>query len=105
MEQLAAAQAQLWDLDLAAHKQRELRENPVRHGRGMIQRADKYLAQQHGQEPPWASGPVSAPPMLPDRTAMPDNYLSAQEPSEFEYDSEETDPREIEDGPEEDDAS
>ena len=33
---------------------------------------------------------------------MPDDYHSAQEPSEFEYDSEETDP---EDDPKEDDAS
>ena len=31
--------------------------------------------------------------------------ISAQEPSEFEYDSEETDPGEPEDDPEEDDAS
>ena len=36
---------------------------------------------------------------------MPDDYLSAREPSEFEYDSEETDPGEPEDDPEEDDAS
>ena len=36
---------------------------------------------------------------------MPDDYLSAWEPSEFEYDSEETDPGEPEDDPEEDDAS
>ena len=36
---------------------------------------------------------------------MLDDYLSAQEPSEFEYDSEETDPGEPEDDPEEDDAS
>ena len=105
VERLAATQARLRDLDLAAHKQRELRENPVGHGRGMIRRADKYFAQQHGKEPLRASGPVSAPPMLPDRTATPDDYLSAREPSEFEYDSEETDPGEVEDGPEEDDAS
>ena len=60
VERLAAAQARLWDLDLAAHKQRELRENPVGCGRGMIRRADKYLAQQHGKEPPWAPGPRSS---------------------------------------------
>ena len=36
VEQLAAAQARLRDLDLAAHKKRELRENPVGHGRGMV---------------------------------------------------------------------
>ena len=92
-------------MDLAACKQKELRENPVGRGRGMIRRADKYLAQQHGKELPWASGLVPPPPVLPDRTAMPDDYLSAQEPSEFEYDSEETDPGEPEDDPEEDDAS
>ena len=50
-------------------------------------------------------GPVPAPPVFPERTAMPDDYLSAREPSEFEYDSEETDPGEPEDDPEEDDAS
>ena len=105
VQQLAAAQARLRDLDLAAHKQRELRENPVGHGRKMIRRADKFLAQQHGKELPRALGPVSAPPVFPDRTAMPDDYLSAWEPSKFEYDSEETDPGEPEDDPEEDDAS
>ena len=77
VERLAATQARLRDLDLAAHKQRKLRENPVGHGRGMIRRVDKYLAQQHRKEPPRASDPVSAPPILPDRTAMPDDYLSA----------------------------
>ena len=80
VERLAAAQARLQDLDLSARKQKELRENLVGHGRGMTHRADK-------------------------RTAMPDDYLSAREPSEFEYDSEETDPGEPEDDPEEDDAS
>ena len=35
--------------------------------------------------------------MFPDRTATPDDYHSAWEPSEFEYDSEETDPEEPED--------
>ena len=43
--------------------------------------------------------------MFPDRTATPDDFLSARKPSEFEYDSEETDPGEPEDDPEEDDAS
>ena len=105
VERLAATQARLRDLDLAACKQRELRENPVGCGRGMIRRVDKYLAQQHRKEPPQAPGLVPAPPMFPDRTAMPDDYLSAQEPLEFEYDSEETDPGEPEDDLEEDDAS
>ena len=90
---------------MAARKQKELRENPVGRGRGMVRRADKYLAQQHGKEPPRAVGPVPAPPVFPERTTTPDDYLSAREPSEFEYDSEETDPGEHEDDPEQDDAS
>ena len=36
VERLAAAQAWLRDLNLTAHKQKELRENPVGHGREMI---------------------------------------------------------------------
>ena len=48
---------------------------------------------------------MPALPMGPERTATPDDYLSAREPSEFEYDSKETDPGEPEDDPEEDDAS
>ena len=105
VEWLAATEARLWDLDLTARKQKELKENPVGHGGGMIQRVDKYLAQQHWKEPPQALGPVPSPPMFPDRTATLDDYLSAREPSEFEYDSEETDPRECEDDLEEDDTS
>ena len=105
VERLAAAQARLQDLDMAAQKRRELKENSVGWGRGMIHRVDKYLAQQHGKEPPRAPGPGPALPVFPDRTAMPDDYHSAREPSEFEYDSEETDPEEPEDDPKEDDAS
>ena len=47
---------------------------------------------------------MPALPMFPDRTAMPDDYHSVREPSEFEYDSEETNPEEPEDDPEEDEA-
>ena len=65
----------------------------------MIHRVDKYLAQQHRREPPRAPGPGPALPVFPDRTAMPDDYHSAREPSEFEYDSKETDPEEPEDDP------
>ena len=36
VERLAATQARLRDLDLAAHKRKELRENPVGRGRGMV---------------------------------------------------------------------
>ena len=105
VECLAATQAQLQDLDLAARKWRELKENSVGWGRGMICRVDKYLAQQHGKEPPRAPGLGPTLPVFPDRTAMPDDYHSAREPLEFEYDSEETNPKEPEDDPEEDDAS
>ena len=105
VEQLAAAQARLQDLDLAARKRRELKENLVGRGRGMIRWVDKYLAQQHGREQPQAPGLGPILPVFPDRTAMLDDYHSAREPSEFEYDSEETDPKEPEDDPEEDDAS
>ena len=47
---------------------------------------------------------MPALPVFPDRTATPDDYHSAWQPSEFEYDSEETDPEEPEDDPEEDEA-
>ena len=47
---------------------------------------------------------MPALPMFPDRTATQDDYHSVQEPSEFEYDSEETDLEEPEDDPEEDEA-
>ena len=46
VEWLAAAQARLQDLDLVAQKHKECALNPVGRGRGMIHRADKYLAQQ-----------------------------------------------------------
>ena len=68
----------------------------------MIHQVDKYLAQPYGKELPRAPGSGPALPVFPDRTAMPDDYHSAGEPSEFEYDSKETDP---EDDPKEDDAS
>ena len=71
----------------------------------MIRQVDKHLAQQHGRELPWAPGLGPALPVFPDRTATPDDYHSAWEPSEFEYDSKETNPKEPEDDPKEDDAS
>ena len=87
---------------MVAQKHKELKENPVGRGRGMICRVDKYLAQQHRRELHWAPGPVPVLHVFPDRTATQDDYHSAWEPSEFEYDSEETDPEEPEDDPEED---
>ena len=71
----------------------------------MICWVDKYLAQQHGRELPRATGPGPTLSAFRDRTVTPDDYLSACEPLEFEYDSKETDPEEPEDDPEEDDAS
>ena len=100
---LAAAQARLQDLDLGAQKRKERALNPVGRGRGMIRQADKYLAQQHGREPERVPGLAPALPVFPDRAAMPDDYHLAQEPSEFEYDTKETDPEDPEDGPKEDD--
>ena len=69
----------------------------------MIRRVDKYLAQQHGRESERVPGQVPALLVFPDRTAMPDDYHSVREPSEFEYDTKETDPEGPEDNPEEDD--
>ena len=51
VQRLAAAQARLKDLEVVAQKREECVANPVARGRGMIRRADKYLAQRHGKEP------------------------------------------------------
>ena len=103
VERLATAQVRLQDLDLVAQKRKEHALNLVGRGRDMIRQADKYLAQQHRKEPEWVPGPAPTLPIFPDRAAMPDDYHLALEPSEFEYDTEETDPEGPEDDPEEDD--
>ena len=77
IEQLAAAQARLQDLDLVAQKCKECALNLVGRGRGMIRWADKYLAQQHGREPEWVPGLAPTLPVFPDRAATPDDYHSA----------------------------
>ena len=77
VEQLAAAQARLQDLDLVAQKRKEHALNLVGRGRGMIRRADKYLAQQHRRDPEQVPGPAPALPVFPDRAATPDDYHSA----------------------------
>ena len=94
VRQLAAAQARLKDLEMVTQKCQERAANPVARGRGMIRRADKYLAQQHGKEPEWIPGTVPILPAFPDRPATPDDYHSAREPSKSEYDTEEMDPEE-----------
>ena len=77
IEQFAAAQARLQDLDLVAQKCKERTLNPVGRGRGMICRADKYLAQQHRREPEQVPGPAPTLPIFPDRAVMPNDYHSA----------------------------
>ena len=62
VRQLAAAQARLKDLEMVTQKRQERAVNPVASSRGMIRRADKYLAQWHGKEPEWIQGTV---PVLP----------------------------------------
>ena len=103
VQRLATAQARLKDLEMVAQKRQERAANPVGRGRGMIRRADKYLAQRHGKEPERIPGAVPVLPAFPDRAATPDDYHSAREPSESEYDTEEMDPEENRDDVEEDD--
>ena len=94
VRRLAAAQARFKDLEMVTQKCKEHAANPVARGRGMICRADKYLAQRHEKEPERIPGTVPVLPAFPDRPATPDDYHSAREPSESEYDTEEMDPKE-----------
>ena len=103
VQRLATAQARLKDLEIVTQKRQERAANLVGRGRGMIRRADKYLAQRHGKEPERIPSTVPILPAFPDRTATPDDYHSAWEPSESEYDTEETDSEENRDDVEEDD--
>ena len=103
VRRLAAAQARLKDLEMVTQKRQERAANLVARGRGMIHRADKYLAQRYGREPERIPGTVPVLPAFPDRPATPDDYHSAWEPSESEYDTEETDPEEDRDDVEGDD--
>ena len=50
VRRLATAQARLKDLEMVTQKCQESATNLVARGRGMIRRADKYLAQWHGKE-------------------------------------------------------
>ena len=103
MQRLATAQARLKDLEMVTKKRQERATNPVARSRGMIRRADKYLAQRHGKEPERIPGTVPILPAFSDRAATPDDYHSAREPSESEYETEETDPEENRDDVEEED--
>ena len=103
VQRLAAAQARLKDPEMLAQKREERIANPVARGRGMICRADKYLAQRHGKEPEWIPGNVPVLPAFPNQAATPNDYHSARMPSESEYDTEETDPEEDRDDVEGDD--
>ena len=90
VRRLAAAQARLKDLEMVTQKHQEHAANPVARGWGMIHRADKYLAQRHGKEPEWIPGTAPVLPAFLDRPATLDDYHSAREASESEYDTEET---------------
>ena len=68
----------------------------------MTCRADKYLTQQHSLGPEQIPCPMHALPVFPDQAGSSDDYHSAWEPSEFEYDSEGTDPKDHENEPEDD---
>ena len=59
---LAATQARIKDLEMVTQRCQEHAANPVARGRGMVGRADKYLAQRHGKEPERIPGNV---PVLP----------------------------------------
>ena len=87
-----ATQARLRDLDVEAQKHKEHALNPVGRGRSMTRRAVKYLALQHGKEPEQVPRMVPTLPVFLDRVATLDDYHSAQELSESEYDTKETDP-------------
>ena len=102
MQRLATAQARLKDLEVVAQKRQEHAANPVGRGRGMIRRADKYLAQRHGKQPEQIPGTVPILPAFPDQAATLDDYHSVREPSKSEYDTQEMDPEEPKDDMEED---
>ena len=78
VRRLAAAQARLKDLEMVTQKCQERAMNPVARGRGMIRRADKYLAQWHGKEPERIPGAVPILSAFSDQAATPDDYHSAQ---------------------------
>ena len=103
VRRLATAQARLKDLEMVIQKCQERATNLVARGRGMIRRADKYLAQLYRREPERIPGTVPILPAFPDRPATPDDYHSAREPSESEYNTEEMDPEEDRDDDEGDD--
>ena len=103
VQRLATAQARLKDLEMVTQKCQERTMIPVARGRGMIRRADKYLAQGHGKEPERIPGMAPVLPAFSDRAATLDDYHSAWEPSESEYNSEEMDPEEDRDDVEGDD--
>ena len=103
VQRLATAQARIKDLEMVTQKRQGPAANPVVRGRGMVCRADKYMAQRHGKEPERIPGNVPVLSAFSDRAATPDDYHSAREPSESEYDTEETDPEEDRDDVEGDD--
>ena len=71
VEQLAATQAWLQELDLVIQKHKQQREDPRSCGWGMTHRADKYYAQQHGHEQELAPSPVPELPVFPPKPGSP----------------------------------
>ena len=78
LRRLATAQARIKDLEMVTQKRQERSANPVARGRGMVRRADKYLAQRHGKEPEQNPGKVPVLPAFSDRAATPDDYHLAR---------------------------
>ena len=78
VQRLATTQARLKDLEMVTQKRQKCAANPVARGRGMIHRADKYLAQWHGKEPEQIPGTVPVLPAFSDRAATLDDYHSAR---------------------------
>ena len=67
VRRLAATQARIKDLEMVTQKRQEHAAHPVARGRGMIRRADKYLAQRHGKEPERIPGNVPVLSAFSDR--------------------------------------
>ena len=71
VRRLAIAQARLKDPEMVTQKRQEHAANPVTRGRGMIRRADKYLAQRHGKEPERIPGAEPVLSCLPGSSLLP----------------------------------
>ena len=71
---MAAAEARLKQMDLAARKREECKKNPEPRGRGMTCRADEFFAKQYARGN--APGLLLKLPEFPARTASPPDDFS-----------------------------